>query len=114
MLAHGDGLRRRDGVAHERARAAIGREGERRLDLRVFGEGFGARQVEGAARVVEPVLTLIRLAQAARHAVRVAEEEGGRVHEHTITFRRLYTEAPDDRAREGLFDGAPLVRVRAD
>ena len=53
------------------------------------------------------------LPQPLRDAVRVAQEEGGRVDEHAAAFFGLDFEAPEHRLRERLVDGAPFGRVGA-
>ena len=109
-LADGHRAGRRGRLGDEPAGLAVGGEGQRRLDLGVLREALGPPGLDGAAGLVEPVEPLLRPPQPIGHAVGIAEEEGGRVDEHSASLLGLDLEPPVHRLRERLLDRPPLGR----
>ena len=114
MLAQGDRVRRWRHVAD--AAALLARAGARRVrdergrhfHLGVGRKALRHRHVDRAARPFEAVR---RRTKALCHAVRVAHQEVGGVHEHAAVALGGDGESPDDRLRERVFD--PLSFKRA-
>ena len=87
--------------------ARVAGERQPRLELGVPGEPPGARQMDGAAALVEPVGP----GQPVGHPVRVAEEERRHVDEHGAVRLRLDLEPPEHRGGERLLERPRLVGV---
>src|SRR5258708_1270426 len=99
------------GAAGRSAAGLIG-GGEGGFDLGVFGEGFGARQVDGAARAIDAVGGWAG-AERAAGAVSVAQEEVGGVDEHAAIALGGDGEAPEDGLGEGILHGAAFRGIGA-
>ena len=94
-------------------RFAGGRKRDGRLDLGVFRKAFCVRQIQGTAALVKAVVALSCLIDPVADAVRVADQEVGRVHQNAVALGGLHLKAPDNGFCKRFLDRAFLSRVVA-
>ncbi len=105
--------RRRAGVrcgAAERATRRVDREGQHRVDLGVPREGPRARRVNEAPVRIHAAIPRLGASEALGDAVRVREEEPGRVDHEDAVRLGFDREGGHDRSRESL-RRRPLTRL---
>ena len=94
--------------ATRRTAARLTYEGELGLHLGVLGERGGPRQMQGAARRIEPIGPGL---QPRRDVGRVADNEVSGVHQHAPAGCRCDGKAPQHRTREAVAHGPRLRRI---
>ena len=107
VRVRGDGL---DGAASGSGpvRAALAREGERCLHLRVPREGLRIGKMDGAP----PLVQAVGAGEAPGDALHVAQQERGGVDEKAVAGASGHGEPEQDRGGERVVHGPSLVRVR--